>query len=713
MEKNYKYLKFKKKESLKTSFPILETKRNNLMEYPKIDKTTENTFLYVNNNQIRDYQINISFNSVKNNTLVVLPTGLGKTFIAGILIFNFYRWFPTGKIIFIAPSKPLVSQQLKGIQSMTQINPTDICELTGSNDPKNRKNLWNKCRIFFATSQTVQNDIEKNICPCEHIVLLIIDEAHHAQGDHSYCKVVSGIAQYTSFFRIIALSATPGSKFDQVQQVIFNLMISKIESRTDEDCKQYIMNKEIQQDIIPDGEGVKEIIARINGIIQNYLKILSSYNLVAHTDPNRTSKGQITILKKNEHQGEASQYITSTIRLLKFREYLQNYSIIVFLNEYKESLTNPEFSKEEFMIDLSKIVKIAESLPQVDPKMLKLNEIVSSYLEKVCDSRVIIFCNYRKIVKDIVRSLSNASPLIKCSQFIGQSKTGDSKGFNQTKQIKIMESFKKGILNVLVATSIGEEGLDIGEVDLIICYDIQKSVIRTVQRMGRTGRKRDGKVHFLLSEYQKDVLKESNKAHSYMNDLISKKMDEFIFFESNPMVNSDLSIVEKYIDFNPIEQINLKKESKRITLLNTEIEELNNYYGENCIYPNLNLSNNIHYIASSFPLTKIKPSNENKLLIQILNTILNIDILKSQNLRLESTISSNLNSLSSQKILSSNKDLLNNISESDSFLSDSSFEIDINENKIFEQERFIFNNNLKFPEIKYLKSFEYIKSDSD
>jgi ERCC4-related helicase len=63
-----------------------------------------------------------------------------------------------------------------------------------------------------------------------------------------------------------------------------------------------------------------------------------------------------------------------------------------------------------------------------------------------------------------------------------------------------MMKFKRGELNVLVATCIAEEGLDIGEVDLIICYDSGFSPIRMIQRMGRTGRKRDGKIIILLSE---------------------------------------------------------------------------------------------------------------------------------------------------------------------------------------------------------------------
>ncbi len=64
----------------------------------------------------------------------------------------------------------------------------------------------------------------------------------------------------------------------------------------------------------------------------------------------------------------------------------------------------------------------------------------------------------------------------------------------------MVRRFRTGGFNTIVATCVGEEGLDIGEVDLIICYDAPKSPVRMVQRMGRTGRKRDGRIVVLLSE---------------------------------------------------------------------------------------------------------------------------------------------------------------------------------------------------------------------
>lgn len=82
---------------------------------------------------------------------------------------------------------------------------------------------------------------------------------------------------------------------------------------------------------------------------------------------------------------------------------------------------------------------------------------------------------------------------------------------SQKKQLALIDEFKKGDINTLISTSIGEEGLDIGEIDCIVCYDGGYNHIRNLQRIGRTGRKRDGVVYVLLMEgneekaYQKGV----------------------------------------------------------------------------------------------------------------------------------------------------------------------------------------------------------------
>ena len=78
-----------------------------------IDPVLCREWIYPVNREVRKYQMTIAKNALLHNTLVVLPTGLGKTLIAAVVMYNYYRWFPHGKVVFMAPTKPLVAQQIE------------------------------------------------------------------------------------------------------------------------------------------------------------------------------------------------------------------------------------------------------------------------------------------------------------------------------------------------------------------------------------------------------------------------------------------------------------------------------------------------------------------------------------------------------------------------------------------------------------------------
>ena len=613
--------KNKKKETEEPNeFPQVETERSPDLVYPQLDHTTSDTFIYISNYTRRNYQYEIAISAVTANTLIIIPTSLGKTFIAALLILNFYRWFPSGKILFLAPSRPLVTQQMIKIQEVTQIPKTEIAEITGSITPEVRKAKWKTARVFFATAQTVQKDIENKVCSVDKIVLLVEDEAHKARGNHSYCVIVKEIAKISKFFRVIGLTATPGSTFADVQHVIYNLMISKIEIRNDSDCAQYIHTKDIQSEIIPNSEGTEELSARLNSILQYYLKELRKLSLISNTDPLKTTKGAMTkLLTSSNVLDKAGFAITQSIRLLNLREKLECYSVPVFVQELENFLKKEDRPDDTQFNELHCLLETAKRAPQVDPKMEKLTQIVVDFLKSSISSKIIIFCNFRKIVTDIVKKLNMASDIIKCIEFIGQSSKIGDKGQNQAKQLSIMEAFNKGIYNTLVSTSIGEEGLDIGEVDLIICYDAQKSPIRTIQRMGRTGRHQDGKVIFLLTESTKNLLKTAETAQNSISTLVARRRNDFEFYKSEKMNPSQFEIKYKNIEIkNDNIDDNCKKEIKRATLLNKEIEELQQRHGEYLVYGPLSLSNFLHYQTSSRKYN-ITNSNESKLLSDLLN----------------------------------------------------------------------------------------------
>jgi Fanconi anemia group M protein len=163
----------------------------------------------------------------------------GKTLIAAVLMFNYYRWFPKGKVVFLAPTRPLVQQQAEACRVTMGIPSADMCELTGSSrkdDDGRRSSAWAAHRVFFATPQTFHNDLKGGACPAEALVALVLDEAHRATGAYAYVTSVRHLTDAGVRVRIMALSATPGTTADAVQEVLRNLHIGAVEYRSEEDA---------------------------------------------------------------------------------------------------------------------------------------------------------------------------------------------------------------------------------------------------------------------------------------------------------------------------------------------------------------------------------------------------------------------------------------------------------------------------------------------
>ncbi|MCK5636567.1 MAG: DEAD/DEAH box helicase family protein, partial [Thermoplasmatales archaeon] len=106
----------------------------------------------------REYQINIAESAAKDNTLIVLPTGLGKTIIALILMAKELKR-ENNKILFLAPTKPLVVQHAQFLQEFLTIDNESIIVFTGEISPMKRKDIWQNARIIISTPQVIENDI--------------------------------------------------------------------------------------------------------------------------------------------------------------------------------------------------------------------------------------------------------------------------------------------------------------------------------------------------------------------------------------------------------------------------------------------------------------------------------------------------------------------------------------------------------------------------
>ncbi|XP_074765150.1 Fanconi anemia group M protein isoform X4 [Athene noctua] len=511
-------------------------------------------WIYPTNYPVRGYQMRMAHAALVGNTLVCLPTGLGKTFVAAVVMYNFYRWFPSGKVLFLAPTKPLVAQQMEACARVMGIPARHMAEMTGGTQALGRGELWTAKRVFFLTPQIMVNDLSRGTCPAVEIKCLVIDEAHKALGNHAYCQVVRELSKYTNQFRILALSATPGSDTKAVQQVISNLLIAQIELCAEDspEIQPYSHERQVEKIVVPLGEELVEIQNAYIRVLETFAGRLIKIGVLAKRDIPSLTKYQIILARdqyrKNPssqnagiHQGIIEGDFALCISLYHGYELLLQMgirSLFIYLcgimdgskgliRTKNELGRNEDFMKlyeqlRDMFSDASlasvngNVYKMFENKKEFiysHPKLRKLEEIVIEHFKSwkkqfttgstsvdAVDTRVMVFSSFRDSVQEIAEMLSRLSPVVRVMTFVGHSAGKSTKGFTQKEQLEVVKRFREGGYNTLVSTCVGEEGLDIGEVDLIICFDAQKSPIRLVQRMGRTGRRRQGRIVVILAE---------------------------------------------------------------------------------------------------------------------------------------------------------------------------------------------------------------------
>ena len=517
----------------------------------ELDYEALKTWVYpLNLGPPRDYQFTIVKHGLFNNTLVALPTGLGKTFIAATVMLNFIRWTKTAKVVFVAPTKPLASQQVQACLSIAGIPRSQATLLTGETPPVLREGEWESKRMFFMTPQTLMNDLSKGYADPKSIALLVVDEAHRSTGDYAYVKAVEFIRRFSQSFRVLALTATPGSSVEGVQDVIDNLGISHVEIRTEEslDIRQYVHSRNIEIITFDPSDEMNEVKDLFSKALKPLVSRLSSQNIYYGRDPlSITTYGLLKSRQewaagpgRHVNQGikfmmmavfSILQSLAHSIKLLNFHGIKPFYhSLAEFRSSEEEKKGQGSKLKRQLLDDddFQKMMAMIEKWMKLDgfnghPKLGYLCEtLVGHFLDagEGSSTRAIVFSEYRDSAEEIVRIL-NKQPLVSAAVFVGQADSKRSEGMKQKQQIEAIEKFKNGVFNVLVATSIGEEGLDIGQVDLIVCYDASASPIRMLQRMGRTGRKRAGSILLLLMKgREEDKFKEAKDNYQKMQEMI-------------------------------------------------------------------------------------------------------------------------------------------------------------------------------------------------
>ncbi|WP_449461658.1 helicase-related protein [Tardisphaera miroshnichenkoae] len=463
----------------------------------------------------REYQLNIYLTALQGNTLVVLPTGLGKTVIAVLVAAKRFEEYPDEKIVVLAPTRPLAEQHASTFRSL--IEADELRVLTGETSPDARKWHWNHSQLIFMTPQALENDLRNGRYDLSDVSLMVFDEAHHAVGDYPYVYIASRYVQEARHPLVLGLTASPGYSREHLEEIISNLHIKKVEARDERspDVAGYVKEITEKRVTLELPAEILQVGRLLDQISEKYVERLSALGIRFRVS-NVPIKYLLDVqdkLRKKIELGSADSTDFQAYGLLNNIIRVKHAKLLVevegvssalnYMDEMEDEVTQTGATRSLKMLvnDWSEAKRKLMELQRSGlehPKIPALLSVVSEELSNP-SSKILVFTHYRetaRVLSSILREVKGARP----APFLGQARKGDEKGMSQRDQMRVLDDFRSGLINVLVATQVAEEGLDVENCDLVVFYDNVPSAIRLIQRRGRTGRKREGKIVVLMTK---------------------------------------------------------------------------------------------------------------------------------------------------------------------------------------------------------------------
>ena len=442
---------------------------------------------------------------------------------------------PEEKVIMLAPTKPLVVQHLEFFQEHFPDRTVKLSILTGETPPTPRITDFEESQLIFATPEVIRNDVLSDRYSLRRVCLIIFDEAHRCVRDYAYSDVASSYKSQAANPLILGLTASPSARRERVQEICDKLAISNVEMRTeeDEDVVQYVNDVQINWERVPLPSGYKEISRILRGAFEERIdKLRSLHQLPTGVRANKRMLLELgeKLRKSLRRGGSGALYgavmlqaqamsLSHAVDVLE-TQGLHNLTRYLAKLESATSRSGKSLSRDPKILEARKLAFSMEE--REHPKQKRLRELVEVEIGANKDSKLIVFTQYRDTVETLVERLNKLDGVF-AVRFVGQAtRDSDDVGLSQNEQANVLDAFRSGRHNILVTTSIGEEGLHVPDVDHVIFYEAVPSEIRLIQRRGRTGRTRQGKMTVLMSEGTID------EAYYYTSLRREKQMHRFL-----------------------------------------------------------------------------------------------------------------------------------------------------------------------------------------
>ncbi|KKG12956.1 DEAD/DEAH box helicase [Methanosarcina sp. 2.H.A.1B.4] len=524
----------------------------------------------------RLYQLNLAGKALEGSSLVVLPTGLGKTIIALFVIASRLQRFG-GKALILSPTKPLVDQHAAFFKKVMTLPEEEILAFTGSIAPAEREKLWAQGKLIVSTPQVIENDLLTKRISLEDVSHITFDEAHRAVGNYAYTFIAEKYFESAKNPHVLGITASPGSSDEKIAEVCQALHVENVAVKTekDRDVRPYVQEKELEWLQVQLPAEMAEIRGYLEKILDDRLGIIRELGFSAGSGKYVSKKDLLLLQKQLQDKirigGDPAIFSAMSVvaEMMKVNHAVEMVETqgLETLRKYLEKLeaeassSSSSKAAKRLMDDLymRKTLYRVKECDVEHPKLALARKIVSEQLEENPDSRVIVFTNYRDTAEIVANALSEAPGVIPI-RFVGQGSRHKDKGLTQKQQAGILDKFRAGEYNVLVATSVAEEGLDIPSTDMVLFYEPIPSEIRSIQRKGRTGRQQKGRVIVLVTKGTRDEAyywSSKNKEKKMLNSMhgletvltpkASKKSAELSDFE-NLSCNSDSKLKMEEIE---------------------------------------------------------------------------------------------------------------------------------------------------------------------
>ena len=344
--------------------------------------------------EARAYQLRSLERILSFSTLMVMPTGFGKTAVEWMAMAEFLR-LGASKIVLIAPTTGLVDQQVSMARERLNIDEEQITAYTGGTAPEKRQELWEQSVVIIATPQVIRNDAMSGTINLASVDLLIMDEAHHATGNHAYAQVGQLYRRQHPDGRVLGATASPGSSLQNINEVrtnlgVFNLDLSK---RSEPLMQLYDVDMEIHTHFLDLPDTVLTLLAPLKTHFDAEVAHLQRQGFLApkeHIGTKDIERAQMSasraIQQRDVRGYDAARRVADLRRIHMLMNLIQTQGTSMaasFLDRAEEE--GRKGRKTNRMLSLPVIHQLRKALNDTDelhPKLPLVNELVKNELNE-------------------------------------------------------------------------------------------------------------------------------------------------------------------------------------------------------------------------------------------------------------------------------------------------------------------------------------------